>query len=289
MKILVTGHKGFIGQNLVSRLLREQHSVLSLVSNLLWDSYTLRVEVEAFKPDIIFHCAANKASSLKESANADIHTNIIGTWNLLSVLDKCDYQLFVNMGSSSEYGNKVLAMNENDVLDPNSYHSFAKGAQTNLVQNYGLVENRPVITLRLFSVYGPHERQTRLIPAVINSCLNKQDLKLSSPNVVRDFIFVDDVVDICLKIDELKKHTGQIFNVGTGKQTTIKRVVDIVSKLTDFEPKCLWNEDARSWDGINWVADCLKTEKLLGWKSTTDIETGLRKTIEWFKNNEERR
>lgn len=280
MRILVTGHQGFIGKNLVSRLLKEKHSVCTLTYNLLLKSYIYE-EVQHFQPDIIYHCAANRASYSKESINNDIQTNIVGTWNLLDVLKNCDYQLFVNLGSSSEYGAKQQAMHERDVLEPNSYHSFAKAAQTSLVQTYGLVEKRPVVTLRLFSVYGPHERKTRLIPAVIDACLHKYELKLSSPSIVRDFIFVNDVIDVCLEIDKLKKNIGQIFNIGTGRQTSIKQVVDTVSKLTGHRPTCLWNEDQRSWDTKNWVADCSKTEKLLGWKHSTDLEVGLKKTIKW--------
>jgi len=187
------------------------------------------------------------------------------------------------MGSSSEYGTKLQSMEERDVLEPNSYHSFTKGAQTNLVQTYGLVEKRPVVTLRLFSIYGPHERKTRLIPAVIDACLNKKQLKLSSPNVVRDFVYVDDVIDVCLKMDKLKKNTGQIFNVGTGHQTSIKEVVEMTAKLTKYKPRCFWNKNERAWDTETWLASRQKTEKLLGWKSTTDLETGLKKTIEWTK------
>lgn len=282
MKILVTGAPGFVGKNLVARLLQEQHSVLALNSRL-GNQYGVLTEVQSFNPDIIYHCAANRAISTSINPTKDIQTNIEGTWNLLYALKDCDYQLFVNLGSSSEYGCKFNAMSEEDVLVPNSYHSFAKAAQTNLVQTHGFVENKPVVTLRLFSVYGPHERSTRLIPAVVDACLNRKDLKLSSPDVVRDFVYVDDVIDVCVKIEELKKHTGQIFNVGTGRQTSIKQVVDIVSKEIGYKPKCLWNEDQRSWDTNRWVANTSKTEQQIGWKSTIDIETGLKKTIEWTK------
>lgn len=282
MRILLTGATGFIGKNLLSRLLEKQYSVLSLVSKLQ-NEYGVLTEIEAFNPDVVYHFAANQATTSFPifSSEQDIKTNIVGTWNLLKALRNSDVKLIVNAGSSSEYGFKDDPMNENDVLEPNSYHSFSKGAQTNLVQTYGLVENKPVITLRLFSVYGPHERKTRLIPAVIDACLNKKELKLSSPGVVRDFVYVDDIVDVCTKIDVLKQHTGQIFNIGTRVQTSIQEVVDTCSRLTGYTPKCLWNEDQRTWDTKNWVSDCSKTEKLLGWKSKTSIEDGLKKTIEW--------
>src|SRR3990167_1572607 len=305
--VLITGPTGFVGSHLAKELFQRDYSVHVLIrkgsdvsrlkSNLpmsmifhvhevdLSDQTKLFKIVKKINPSIIYHFAANPAYgdwSVRKRADKDIQTNIVGTWNLLREISECDYDLFVNAGSSSEYGFKNVAMNENDILEPNSYHSFAKAAQTNLVHTYGLVEKRPVITLRLFSVYGPFEKQTRLIPAVINACLNKESLKLSSPTVVRDFVFVKDVIDLCMKIDELKKHTGQVFNVGTGKQTSIGEVVDIASSLTGYRPECLLNEDKRSWDTQNWVADCTKTEKILGWKHSTDIESGLKKTIEWM-------
>src|SRR3990167_7941993 len=246
--VLITGPTGFVGSHLAKELFQRDYSVHVLIrkgsdvsrlkSNLpmsmifhvhevdLSDQTKLFKIVKKINPSIIYHFAANPAYgdwSVRKRADKDIQTNIVGTWNLLREISECDYDLFVNAGSSSEYGFKNVAMNENDILEPNSYHSFAKAAQTNLVHTYGLVEKRPVITLRLFSVYGPFE-----------------------------------------------------------KQTSIGEVVDIASSLTGYRPECLWNEDKRSWDTQNWVADCTKTEKILGWKHSTDIESGLKKTIEWM-------
>lgn len=303
-KVLLTGASGFLGSAVAKELWRHDYSVSVLLNRgstwrlnmdgwkQAFDCYEVNLcneeklskIVEKINPDIIYHFAANIASSSADSAEDDFQTNIIGTWNLLRALSCCDYKLFVNAGSSSEYGFKNIPMSEFDILNPNSYHSFSKGTQTNLVQTYGLVEKHPVITLRFFSVYGPYERKNRLIPSVIDACLNKKELKLSSPDVVRDFIYIDDVVNICTDVDKLIKHTGQIFNIGTGTQTTIRKVVNIVSRLTNYSPICLWGQDKRSWDHSRWVSNCEKTIKILGWKYSVDIATGLENTIEWVRN-----
>lgn len=308
MKILISGGSGFVGSNLLRRLVFDGHDISVLIkkgSNIdrlcgltdkiscyesdLGDEKKIYEIVQKVNPQIIYHLAANQASPHATNAEKDIQTNIIGTWNLLKSLSCCNYQLFINAGSSSEYGFKNFSMSEKDVLEPNSYHSFSKGSQTNLVQCYGLIENKPVITLRFFSVYGPSERKTRLIPSVVDACINKKELKLSSPETVRDFVYVDDVIDICTNFDKLGRNTGQIFNVGTGIPTTIKKVVDIVSELSGFKPDCIWNKDNRSWDSKVWFSDCEKTKSILEWQHSIDIVSGLEKTLNWFKNERDRR
>jgi len=303
--VLVTGITGFIGSVLTRRLLQEGYSVFGFArkSSDFWrirdivdhcdiryvdlcDEKKTEKQVSLIRPDIIYHLAANRASPLITSADSDIFTNIVGTRNLLKSLSKYDYELFVNAGSSSEYGNKDSPMHEENFLEPNSYHSFAKGAQTLLCQCCAVAENRPIITLRLFSVYGPYERTNRLIPSVVRGCLNGTNLNLSDPLVSRDFVYVDDVIDVCLKVDKLSKHTGKIFNIGTGHQTNIQKIVDTVFYLTGKNVSCNWNTDGRVWDTRKWVASIVNTKFELGWTYKYDILSGLRKTIEWTKKYE---
>jgi len=301
-KILITGATGFIGSNLCRRLVKEGHEVhiFSRFGTGFWrikdladkikiwgvdltDKYSVQKSINKINPQIIYHFAANEASPLRENANKDILINIIGTWNLLQSLSNCNYELFLNAGSSSEYGFKDCSMRENDLLEPNSFHSFGKCSQTLLCQTCAVVDKKPIVNLRLFSVYGPYERKTRLIPMVINNTLNDIPLNLSHPEVVRDFIYVDDVVDLCVDYKRFLPFSGEIFNIGTGIQSTIKEVVDTVFDLTGKFVGCNWQKNNRIWDTNKWVANTFKSSRDLKFVHSTNLRDGLRKTIEWTK------
>jgi nucleoside-diphosphate-sugar epimerase len=171
---LITGASGFIGSVLLRRLVeqkQEVHLILRKESKRwriadLLDKVTIHYSdlskvtelieiVKKVKPNIIYHLATNGAYSYQKDANQIIETNILGTWNLLQACNTVDYDLFVNTGSSSEYGSKQFAMRETDIVEPNSYYAVTKCAQTLLCSHIAKQEHRPIVTIRPFSVYGP--------------------------------------------------------------------------------------------------------------------------------------
>ncbi|HEY2389319.1 MAG TPA: NAD-dependent epimerase/dehydratase family protein [Candidatus Binatia bacterium] len=302
-RILVTGAAGAIGAVLARRLLELGHEVHVVLkrSSPSWrladvqaelrvhhtdlvDEDAVGVLVAAAKPEVIYHLATHGAYPFQRNADGIIQTNILGTWNLLKASERTEYELFVNTGSSSEYGFKDYAMRETDLLEPNSYYSVAKCAQSLLCQYAAKLGARPINTLRLFSVYGPFEEPSRLVPTVIRQCLEGVDLALVDPDTARDFVYVEDVVEAYLRIDELGALSGEIINVGTGVQRTLREVVDIVMHETGATIRCEWGAmPARDWDAKTWVADCTKSRRLLGWYPATSLREGLGKTVRWMR------
>jgi len=139
-KYLVTGSSGFIGSVLLRKLLANNNNVYIILrkqSNTwrirdLLNKVTIKYSdfsnlfeltkiIKEIKPNIIFHLATNGAYSYQKNANQIIHTNILGTWNLLQACNSVSYELFVNTGSSSEYGFKKFAMRETDILEPTNF------------------------------------------------------------------------------------------------------------------------------------------------------------------------
>ncbi len=146
------------------------------------------------------------------------------------------------------------------------------------------MEKRPITTFRLFSVFGAFEEPSRLIPTVIRHSLQGKALKLVSPDVARDFVYVEDVVDAYLRFDKLAKLSGEIINVGTGVQSTIRQVVEAILEHTTAKVECRWGAmPARVWDAQTWVADCTKSRRLLGWAPRTSLSEGLDRTIAWTR------
>jgi len=157
-----------------------------------------------------------------------METNIVGTVNLLEACLAIGFEAFVNIGSPSEYGLKAQAPSETEWLDPNSYYAVSKSSATLLCRYTANAHNLHIPTLRLFSVYGPYETPTRLIPTLIIKGLNKQLPPLVNPNIARDLVYIDDVVEAYLLAAYLKtEDQGAVYNVGTGRQLILQEIVHI--------------------------------------------------------------
>ena len=103
-----------------------------------------------------------------------------------------------------------------------------------------------------------------------------------SPQIARDFVYISDVLEAFLRIDKLSSISGEIFNIGTGSQSTIKDIVDAVSKAVGKSPPVHWGKmTERPWDTETWVADCTKTKHMIGWSAHTNLHKGISKTVEW--------
>jgi nucleoside-diphosphate-sugar epimerase len=308
-RILITGAAGFVGAVLTRRVLELGHEVhvvtkstspswrladvapdLRVHQGDLTDEAGMQRLVEASRPEIVYHLATHGAYPFQTNADGIIQTNILGTWNLLKALARTDYEVFVNTGSSSEYGFKDYAMRETDLLEPNSYYSVAKCAQTLLCQHVAKTEQKPITTFRLFSVFGPYEEPSRLLPTLIRLCLEGKDLTLVDPATARDFVYVDDVVDAYLRFDKLAGLCGEVVNIGTGVQCSLAQVVDAVLAETKADVQCHWGAmPARIWDAKTWVGDCTKSQRLLGWRSTTSLADGIARTVDWMRARHDQR
>ncbi|MFA4871769.1 MAG: DegT/DnrJ/EryC1/StrS family aminotransferase [Patescibacteria group bacterium] len=307
--ILVTGGSGFIGANLVRRLIEDENNEVHLILRNESDTWRLsdildkvkvhRVDlverekifeaVREIKPKTIFHLAVYGAYPFQKESSKIKTVNLDGTINLIEAGREVGFDIFINTGSSSEYGFKNEAMKEIDRLEPNSHYAIYKAAATMLCQYLAQQENLPIITLRPFSVYGPYEEPTRLISKLVVSLLNNICPPLVSPKTARDYIYIDDVIDLYLAAAKRPELAGEIFNMGRGQQVDLEEIVATAIKIigADVEPK--WGTmPSRNWDQNIWQADISKTVKLLDWQPKNDLETGLKKTISWFRDNQER-
>lgn len=299
--VFITGGNGFIGSNLARFLIDKKFSVNLLVrkgsnkwrikdiSNKLTihegdleNVKLLKKLLIKIKPSYIFHLASYGNSSDENDFNKIIDINIGGLKNLLEASSSVNYKKLIISGSSSEYGFKKTAMKESDNLEPNSFYSAAKGSATLISQSYAKEKNKPILILRLFSVYGPYEEKTRLIPIIINSALKNKKVYVTKQPLKRDFIFIDDVVEGFYKAMVSKYKNGEIFNIGTGKQFTNLDVVKIIESILKIKLK-IGSFPKRKWDSNIWVSDISKAKKLLKWAPKQSLENGLKKSIEFYR------
>lgn len=300
--VLITGATGFIGSCLTHRLVSMDYDIhiikrgqsnswrikdilkRVILHNIdLVNSNALEKLVRDIKPDIIFHMATYGGYPFQKDINKIIWGNIVGTVNLLNACSKIEFDIFVNTGSSSEYGLKSKPMSEVDILEPINDYGAAKASATLFCQVKAKSERLPIVTLRLFSPYGYYEAPTRLVPSVIMSCLKGKNPEVSSPNSVRDFIFIEDIIDAYMKVIETSDISGEIFNIGYGKQHSVREVVNKIVKLTENNVLPEWGSvPKRAIEPNIWQANITKARAILKWEPKYSFEKGLAKTVKWF-------
>ena len=303
-QVLVTGASGFVGANLARRLLDEGHGVHLLLraNHNPWRLEDIRKDVAVYEADLtdrealqkamnrarpewVFHLAAHGAYPNQTDLDQMIATNIQGTANLLRAAERVGVEAFVNSGSSSEYGYKDHAPSEDELTEPNSHYAMTKVAATNLCRLAGQREGSHVVTLRLYSVYGPYEEPSRLVPTLIVQGLEGKLPPLVNPDVARDYVHVDDACEaFLLAASTPEQQPGVVYNVGSGVQTTLRQIVDATRRLLGIEAAPKWGSmPDRSWDTSVWISDPSRIMRDLGWSPKLDLEDGLLKTIDWFK------
>ncbi len=305
-KILITGGSGFIGANLVRKLVKIGYKPIVLIrkeSNLwrlkniltkitilptdLLNYKKLEKEINKIKPHIIYHLAVYGAyQGIQKESIRSFETNVMGTVNLLDICCKLGFEYFINTGSSSEYGIKDKSINENDSLAPTNFYGVTKATATLASNVFSLQYKLPIVTLRPFNPYGYYEEKIRLIPSLILAALLNQIVKISNPDYVRDFVFIDDLLDSYLYFLEGKKYYGDIINIGSGQQTSIGETVRITENILKHKLNIAWAAHlSNQLEPKIWQADTTKAKKLLNWKPKITLTEGLSKTIFWFKEN----
>lgn len=305
-RVILTGATGFVGANLARRLLHDGHEIHLLVrpgytrwrievirSDVclhevdLGDAQTLVRVVDNIRPDWVFHLAAYGGHSSQADLRQMVQTNITGTINLVETCLDSGFEAFVNTGSSSEYGLKNHPPSEKEWLEPNSHYALTKAYATLFCRYTSLSQKCCLPTLRLYSVYGPYEEPTRLMPTLVLRGLKGELPPLVKPDAAHDFIYIEDVVEAyLLAATRPKQELGRIYNVGTGVQTSLREVVDIARQVMGLSVEPKWSTmSSRQWDSSIWVADNRKIRGELGWQPRHTFERGFQLLTNWFREN----
>jgi UDP-glucose 4-epimerase len=301
--ILVTGGNGFIGACTVRELLNRDHEVhlvlrdpprawrltgilprVTVHQGDLADAEQTRAAVVRSRAKAVFHLATHGAYESQADARAILRTNVLGTYNLLEASAEAGVRVFVNAGSSSEYGYQSRPMQETCLLDPNSFYAVAKACQSHLCALAARKWPMGVAVFRLFSVYGPWETPTRLMPTLIRRARAGLPLEMVAPGIARDFVYVDDVVEALLDLPRLAQLRGELINLGSGIETTLSEVVKVVTDLIATSSEVRWKAmRPRPWDTTRWCADATKAARILDWRARHTLRDGLKKMASWMQ------
>ncbi|MDP3963909.1 MAG: NAD(P)-dependent oxidoreductase [bacterium] len=304
--IFITGGAGFIGSYLVERLVRDGHRVALLarpttdLANLtgvrhaieifngdITDQKRIAELVTSLKPKGFFHLAVSTILAGKTAPdNEVIRTNVHGTVNLINAAGSVDYDFFIQTGSYLEYGPKDHSVREDELCAPGELYSISKLAGTLYGQAIARSQNKPIVTFRVFTPYGPRSQKGRFVEVLVARALAGEDLKLSKPEVTRDFIYVEDLVDLLVEgMEKAKGLGGKIFNAGGGRAISFGDLVSLVLKQTNSKSGAHWNAFAgAAYDSDFCQADMRKTHEAFLWRPKHTLAEGIEKTVEWCRS-----
>lgn len=303
-RILVTGGLGFIGFHLVRRLINEKAHIFILDKSKMrhtpWfrefsegiDSYScnltdlnkLQSIIKDIEPEYIFHLAASLNRERSFSiANEVIQTNVQGTINLMHSLDGISYDRFVYPSTSEVYGNNEAPFREDQMPDPISPYSASKYAAEVFCKLFQKTFGLPIVVLRLFNPYGECQRTDLLIPNVIVSCLLKKGLKMTKGEQTREFNYVEDIVDGMVRAASINGAVGEVINLGSGLEHTVREVAEKIVSMMGNPIKLLFGATPYRKNEIwRMFCDNAKAKHILGWRPRYTLDSGLRKTIRWY-------
>jgi GDP-L-fucose synthase len=304
-KVLITGGTGFLGSHLIENLTRTKGvsksqivTVRSKDSDLRkWDSCVKAVQ----DADVVIHLAARVGGIGFNRRNPAtlFYDNIIMGVQMMEAARLSGVQKFVQVGTVCSYPKFTpVPFKEEDLWngypeETNAPYGVAKKALLVMAQAYRKQYGMNIIYLVPVNLYGPKDNfdleSSHVIPGLIRKFVDA--VQNGKPEVVvwgtgaasREFLFVEDAAEAIAVATE-KYDKPQPVNLGVGKEITIKKLVDLIAQLTGFKGKIVW--DTSKPDGQpRRVLDTSRARLEFGFEAKTDLETGLRKTIDWYKEN----
>ena len=206
-------------------------------------------------------------------------SHFVGLVNLIKILSKKKIKRFVHIGSSAEYGSAKAPQKENTVCNPKTPYGIAKFFCTNFLLKLNQINKFPVVILRLFLVYGPNQATNRILPQIIINSLKNKKFKTTKGDQYCDFCFVDDAVNAIFKTLVSKTSNGEIINIGSGKPTKIKQLINLVYKLIGRGKPQFGKLKYRKETNMNLYPNIKKAKRIIGWYPKTKLIQGLKFTI----------
>ncbi len=294
-KVLIIGGTGFFGYHLIKEAKKRNWKVTSIskkspkksrfhknVNYKLANFENLRSLKKIITKDFDYVINAGGYGNHPDFGKAGkklFNSHFLGTVNLTKIFLNKKIKKFVQIGSSAEYGKCKSPIRENANCSPNTPYGQAKYVCSNYLQSLSNSSNFPATILRFFLVYGPRQDLNRLIPQVIINSLKNKNFPITKGDQYCDFCYIDDAVKATFLTLLSKNTNGEIINIGSGKPTKVKKIVQRLCKLIGKGRPLFGKLKYKSGINKNLYPKIMKAKKILNWSPKFNLDEGLKITI----------
>ncbi len=319
LNVFVTGADGFIGSHLAEKLVKSGHNVkclsfynsfnswgwldfidqklkkkIEIITGDVRDEFLMRSLIKK-KCDVVINLAALIGIPYSYRASKSyFDTNVYGLLNILNSSRDYGVKKIIHTSTSEVYGTpKQIPITEKHIVSGQSPYAASKIAADQLALSYEKSFNLPITILRPFNTFGPRQSARAIIPTIITQILKSNKIKLGSLSPTRDFTYVEDTVDGFVKSIFCKDNIGEIINIGSGFEISVRDLVKKISKLMKKKVLVIEERDRKrpKYSEVErLLASTAKAKKFIKWSpkfsSKKGFDEGLKKTIKWFSNSE---
>jgi GDP-L-fucose synthase len=307
-RVTVTGGAGFLGRSLCERLCRRGCAEIQIPRSVKYDLTTEQGAARMyadFRPDVVFHLAAEVGGigANRDQPGRFFYANLAMGLHLIEEARKYELGKFVQVGTVCAYPKFApVPFNERDLWtgfpeETNAPYGIAKKSLFVMLDAYYRQYGLSSVVAVPVNLYGPGDNfdphTSHVIPALVRKCVEaslRGDRTMTcwgTGSASREFLYVDDAAEGIVRAAEVLDSPEPV-NLGTGREIPIRRLVELIARLTDFRGDIEW--DASKPDGQpRRCLDTSRAELLLGWKAEVDLKEGLRRTIAWYRQQQLRR
>lgn len=284
MRVLITGHTGFIGSNMYRYLKDKNIDAIGYSKSHDQDIFDLKkLDQHVKEADLIFHFVAyaKPGRSIIEPAKA-IKVNVESCLNILEACRKRDVSL-IYPSSCEIYGNSNKPIKEDFEIKPTNPYAASKAAADRMCYSYFETYGMDIKIVRLFNPYGPMQQLNKICPIFYLQSINNQEITVfGNGNDTRDYVYISDIVEGLWNARKLK--SGEAINLATGIKTTNLQIAKIIIKLMGSNSTIKFVDYPKEFGNIkNQIGSFDKAKKLINWIPKVKLEDGISRTIEWLK------